>query len=290
MTDHRNDERTVRCPVEGCGKEVLARGVHLHVRQSSGDGHGPQGDVPDEISLENLETVGEQKVEMDYPDERDTERHARLCPYCSQTFEGVQGMMIHLGQIAGRNNHPSDPQDRHEPRDFPRVEVDADGNIKEAVDTPAATPMDGDEKGAVPRTRVFRLIAGLLADDEMRTAHRVRRALLGTDNAVAPSKDEPAHPELFEALLTQGRVENTGHRVNVALEGEDMMVTCRGKSAMLDADEARNVAARLEQVAASENWRDDDTRELIEFLRHGADVLDGDKAERGLHEEFGHWR
>ena len=129
MTD-KNDERTVRCPVESCDSTPLARGINLHIMRSSGGGHGPRGEVPDSISLENLETVGAREVEMDYPEERDNEKHARLCPYCSQTFSGVQGLMIHLGQTAGRKNHPANPRDRHEPSDFPHVEVDDDGNVQ----------------------------------------------------------------------------------------------------------------------------------------------------------------
>jgi len=35
---------------------------------------------------------------------------------------------------------------------------------------------------------------------------------------------------------------------------------------------------------------DEDTRELIDFLRYSGDVLDGDKTKRGLYEEFDHWR
>jgi len=289
MTD-KNDERTVRCPVEGCEATPLARGINLHIMRSSGDGHGPQGEVPDSLSLENLETVGKREVEMDYPDERDNEKHARLCPYCSQTFVGVQGLMIHLSQTAGRKNHPANPKSRHEPSDFPRVEVDAEGNVQQVADRREDSTDNRDNAGAVPTARVFHLIADLIADGETRTAHRIRRALLGADDAVAPSRGEPAYPELFEALLTQGRVGATDHRVTAALEGESVMVACRGESAFLDAGEARDVAARLEQVAVSEDWRDEDTRELIEFLRHGADVLDGDKTERGLHEEFNHWR
>jgi len=290
MTDHRNDERTVRCPVEGCDATPLARGINLHINRSSGDGHGPRGEVPDDISLDDLETVGEREVKMDYPDERDTENHARLCPYCSQTFVGIQGLMIHLGQTAGRKNHPANPKDRHEPRDFPRVEVDADGNVQQAVDAPETDSTDSRDKAVVPTAQVFRLIADLVADGETRTAHRVRRALLGTDDAVAPGRDEPPHPELFEALLTQGRVKNTGDRVTTALEGEEVMVNCRGESGMFDADEARDVAARLEQVAASEDWLDEDARALIAFLRDGADVLDGNRTEHSLHEESDHWR
>jgi len=290
MTNHSNEERTVRCPVEGCDATPLARGINLHLNRTSGDGHGPRGDVPDHISTENLETVGERKVEMDYPDERDTEQHARLCPYCNQTFAGVQGLKIHLGQTAGRKNHPMNPKDRHEPRDFPRVEVSSKGNIQSAVDTPDGEQTENTEKDAIPTARVFRLVAELIADGETRTAHRVRRALLGADDAVAPSREEPPHPELFEALLTQGRADQTDHRVTAALEGEGLMVACRGESGFLTATECRDMAARLEQTAVSEDWRDQDSRDLIEFLRYGADVLDGDKTERGLHEEFDHWR
>lgn len=289
MTDHKNDERTVRCPVDGCEATPLARGINLHIMRSSGDGHGPQGDVPEHINLDNLESVGEREVEMDYPEERNNEKYARLCPYCSQTFAGVQGLMIHLGQTAGRKNHPANPKDRHEPGDYPRVEVDGQGNVQQIADIGDIGDVDS-EKGTVPTARVFRLIADLIVDDELRTAHRVRRDLLSADDAVAPGRGKPAHPELFEALLTQGRADVTNHVVTSALEGEGIMVAVRGESGFLTASEARDIAARLEQVAASEDWRGEKTPDLIEFLRHGADVLDGDKTERGLHEEFDTWR
>ncbi len=156
--NHSNDERTVRCPVDGCDATPLARVINLHINRSDGDGHGPRGEIPDDISLENLESVGEREVEMDYPEERDTEDYARLCPYCSQTFAGANGVMSHLGQKVGRDNHPVDPKARHEPGDFPRVETDEEGNILQAVDTPTMIPVESGEKGAVPRTQVFRLI------------------------------------------------------------------------------------------------------------------------------------
>lgn len=35
---------------------------------------------------------------------------------------------------------------------------------------------------------------------------------------------------------------------------------------------------------------DEDTQELIDFLRYSGDVLDGDKTKRELYEEFDHWR
>jgi len=256
--------------------------------RSSGGGHGSQGEVPEHINLDNLKTAGAREVEMDYPEERNNEKHARLCPYCNQTFSGIEGMMIHLGQTAGRKNHPSNPKDRHEPSDFPRVEVDTEGNVARAVDR-QAEDADSSEKGVIPTVRVFDLIAEFVADGEMRTAHRVRRALIASDDAIAPSREDPSYPELFEALLTQGRADVTDHVVTNALEGEKLMIACRGESAFLDPEEAREIADRLEQIAVSEGWRGE-TGDLIAFLREGANVLDGDKTEREFHEELDHWR
>jgi len=286
----KNDERTVRCPVEDCDSTPLARGINLHLMRSSGDGHGPQGDVPDHLNLDDLETVGEREVEMDYPEERDTENHARLCPYCNQTFEGGEGIMIHLGQTAGRKNHPEDPSALHEPSDFPRVEVDAEGNVLTAVDGTETAPTESREKSAVSTAQVFCLIAELTADGEARAAHRVRRALLGADEAVSHQREHSEYPQLFEALLKQGRTDQTEYRVTAALESIGVMVACRGESALLDMWQARDVARRLEQVAVIEDWQDEEIRALIEFLRHAADVLDGEKNKQGLHEEFEQWR
>jgi len=289
MTDHSNDERTVVCPVEGCDATPLARGVYLHVRRSGSEGHGPQGEIPDDISLDDLETAGVREVEMDYPEERDHENQARLCPYCSQTFSGLSGLMIHLSQTAGRKNHPTDPKERHEPGDFPRVNVDENGNIEQVVDSSAIPEVDSGKAG-VAESRVFRLIADLIADDEARMAHRVRRTLLGTDNSVAPNRREPPQPELFEALLTQGRIEETDHHITFALEGESVSVACRNESGILSPDEAREIARRMEQVAAAEGWLEEQVRKFISFLREGAEVLDGNKSEHELHEEFDFWR
>ncbi|QAU12518.1 hypothetical protein EKH57_07160 [Halorubrum sp. BOL3-1] len=289
MTDHSNDERTVCCPVEGCDSTPLARGINLHIRRSSGDGHGPQNEVPDHISLDNLETAGEREVEMDYPEERHTEKHARLCPYCSETFSGISGLMIHLGQTAGRKNHPENPKEKHSPEDFPRVEVDDEGNV-ETVDSTEATSTDDIENAAVPEARVFALLAELVADDDAETAHRLRRALLGDDSTVNPGRKEQPYSDLFDALLAQGRAEVTDSVISAALENEGVMVACRGESAFLAADEARDVAAQLEGFRNREYWADDDIIALIRFLRHSVNVLNRDETQRGLHEEFENWR
>lgn len=133
-THHQNEERTVECPVEGCDATPLARGVHLHIMRSDGNGHGDGGEVPNHINLDNLKTAGEQTVDMDYPDTRETEAVKRLCPYCERPFRGSHGVMIHLGQVEGRKNHPEDAADRHEEEDFPIVEVDKNDNVIEVVE------------------------------------------------------------------------------------------------------------------------------------------------------------
>ena len=138
---HRNKERVVKCPVEGCDAEKLARGIHLHVLQSAGKGHGEQGEIPDGISFDDLEDAGTKEVEVNYPEEREVESIARLCPYCSVPFNGKHGVLIHLGQVAGRKNHPPNASRVHEPEDFPIVKLDDDENIVSVVDNhTAASP------------------------------------------------------------------------------------------------------------------------------------------------------
>jgi len=178
---HENDERTVLCPVEGCDSEQLARALHLHVRQSSGEGHGPQGEIPDDVALDDAETVGTETVEMEYPTERDTEQEVRLCPYCGQTFTGKQGLLIHLGQVAGRKNHPDDAADRHEPGEFPRVGVDEEENVVRLIENRTGANATEPE-AAIPAERVYYYIAELLAEDQQEEAQRARRYLLNASS------------------------------------------------------------------------------------------------------------
>jgi hypothetical protein len=140
MSERTNPERTVNCPVPGCNAEKLARGIHLHVRQSKGDGHGPQGEIPDEISLKNLETVGSKEVSMDYPETRETEQVGRRCPYCNEVFRGKQGVMIHLGRSAGKGPHPTNAKDQVDAEDLTVVHVDDDGSVIGAVEEPTVMP------------------------------------------------------------------------------------------------------------------------------------------------------
>jgi hypothetical protein len=284
MTNHRNDERTVRCPVEGCDATPLARGVNLHILRSSGEGHGPNGEVPDHISTEDLETVGNREVEMDYPAERDTEGTARLCPYCTQPFAGKNGVLIHLGAVAGRLNHPEDAAEKHAETDFPKVNVDEQGNITSVL---GDTPDTG--KGAVSQEQVYHLIAEFMANGDTQAAQRVRRKLLGIESGNRSLWGASYHNALFHALVIHSQAGPTEKPVTAAIEREGIMVACRGESSFYDAEEARGVADGLER-ATSDDPRQEDIRDLIGFLRYGADKLE-DAQERGrFHEEFQRWR
>lgn len=137
---HTNQEKTVKCPAENCNQEILSRGLHLHVRRSSGNGHGNQGEIPEDLDLDEAKEVGSREVEMEYPEERESEQVARLCPYCERPFRGKHGVMIHLGQVAGRKNHPKDATDQHEPDDFAIVHVDDNENVVEVVEEPETMP------------------------------------------------------------------------------------------------------------------------------------------------------
>jgi len=197
--------------------------------------------------------------------------------------------MIHLGQTAGRKNHPEDPTDIHDPEDFPRVEVDDAGNVQTVADAAEMDPSDDIEKGTVPVSHVFRLIADLVADGETQTAQRIRRALLGADHADRPLSKSPPGPELYDALLRQVHEEDPDSEVSAALEAEGIMVACRGESAFYDAEAALDVAAGLENATSPEQ-RSKEITDLIEFLRYGADVLKAGDTDSTLHEEFNGWR
>lgn len=137
---HRNDEKMVKCPAKDCDAEVLSRGLHLHVMRSSGDGHGEQNEVPDNLDLDKAEEVGTKEVKMDYPETREGEQVARMCPYCERPFRGKYGVMIHLGQLAGRKNHPENGPELHDPDDFSIVHVDENENIVEVTDGETSLP------------------------------------------------------------------------------------------------------------------------------------------------------
>lgn len=151
-------EKVVLCPIEGCDAEQLARGIHLHILQSSGGGHGEQGDIPPGVTLDDLDEVGRQSVDVNYPDERETEAVARICPYCGRPFKGKNGVSIHLGLVAGRKDHPPNASALHEPADFPVVEVDDDENVVADISS---------QQSAVPDTETGH---AEMEDDDYETA------------------------------------------------------------------------------------------------------------------------
>lgn len=284
--NHSNDERTVRCPVEGCDKEVLARGLHLHVLKSDGGGHGARNDVPDGLDLAGAKEVGEAEVVMDYPEERETEDSARFCPYCNQIFKGLNGLMIHLGQKAGRDNHPVNPKERHEPGDFPPVEVDPNGNISKSVDDTKVG--DGDElkSGTVPVRRVLGLVADLMADREPLMAHRVRRELLDINNSDRPIRRASPYPDIYDSLLAYASDFDTNADLSATLNDDGIFIEIGEESALYGADEALDLAASLENYVATSGLTEEDISGLIEFLRNSSDILCGSEADPDLHEEL----
>jgi hypothetical protein len=149
MTDDdaaENKEKVVACPVEGCDSEHPSRGLHLHLMRSASDGHGEVGEYPD-VDVDDLTEVGRQEVDVDYPEERESESVVRLCPYCKNHFSGKEGVAIHLGLVEGRKNHPRNASDFHSPEDFPVVKLDEKENIISVVERGEDT-VDEEDKEA----------------------------------------------------------------------------------------------------------------------------------------------
>lgn len=180
-TNHHNDESVVRCPVKGCGYEGVSRGIHLHVMQSSGSGHGPNGDVPQGLDFEDLDVVGEKNVSMNYPDEQNVEDAARLCPFCGRAFNGIRGIKIHVGQKAGQGVHPDDATEITK-KDCPIAHVDDDMNVIELVEDNAIMPSTKrrikSDIDSISTDRVHEFIDSLRDGDEDEFADRVENELL----------------------------------------------------------------------------------------------------------------
>lgn len=180
-TNHRNKESVVQCPVEGCAYEGVARGIHLHVLQSSGSGHGPNGDIPGSLNFEDLEKVGEKDVTMSYPDERFEESVARLCPYCGSAFNGFRGVAIHLGQKDGQGVHPEGAKDIDK-EDCPIAHVDDDMNVIELVEENSIMPSTKRrikaESESVSIDLVHEFIEGLREDGYENIAERAVEEML----------------------------------------------------------------------------------------------------------------
>lgn len=136
MANRDSKEDTVECPIDGCDTETLARGLFMHIFQTDdpeGEGHFPRGEVPSHINEEEIKVTGEEDVDVDYPDTQNLEKANYLDTYTGKAYQGKRGLMVHLGQMSGKDNIPEDVTERHEANDFPIVEVDDDGNITEVL-------------------------------------------------------------------------------------------------------------------------------------------------------------
>ena len=105
----------------------------MHIYQTDGKGHGTREVVPDTIDIEDITIDGSSSDATDFSDKQAIENARRLDTYTGRTFDGVRGIMIHLGQKAGENNIPEDVTDIHDGQDFPIVKVDDFGNIVELI-------------------------------------------------------------------------------------------------------------------------------------------------------------
>lgn len=139
QTQHMNQEDASVCPADGCDFTGANRSIGPHIRMSSDNAHGDKGDHPDHLTIESAESAGTESVSMEYPDEVDNERGTTYCPFCRGTFEG-RAIMIHLGAMAGRENHPESPKEDFEISDFAVVETDSEDNITAVLEEGKGDP------------------------------------------------------------------------------------------------------------------------------------------------------
>jgi hypothetical protein len=191
MPSKSNEEKKVRCPVEGCDAEPLRRGLFLHIFNTDdpeGEGHGPRHTVPDSIDVDKLTGAGVRRVNINYPEHQNLDTDTKyLDTYTGKVYNGKRGLMVHLGQVAGKNNIPENVTSLHDADDFPIVEVDDDGNITEVIKGPEGNvpPIEpylpwthNRIDGYLPKHRVESFIEELEEDGEQEFAKRVKDALL----------------------------------------------------------------------------------------------------------------
>lgn len=138
----KNEEETAVCPVEGCDKEALKRGMFMHIFQTDdpeGERHHPRYEMPPGINVADVKVSGSEEVEMNYPTEQEIGDVYYLDTYTGKAYKGKRGLMVHLGQKAGSDNIPEDVTERHDAEDFPIVDIDEDGNVTEVIRPPTDT-------------------------------------------------------------------------------------------------------------------------------------------------------
>jgi hypothetical protein len=191
MPSNRNKENQVKCPVEGCDAEPMKRGLYLHIFQTDdpeGEGHGPRHTFPDWIDLDEITVTREKDVTINYPDTQNLDTDTKyLDTYTGKVYNGKRGLMIHFGQIAGKNNIPENITEIHSPDDFPIVEVDDNGNITKVIKEPKnnVPPIEpylpwthNEMDGYIPKHRVRAFVEDLREDGWEEIAMEVEHELL----------------------------------------------------------------------------------------------------------------
>lgn len=189
MPTTRNEEDTVICPIEGCEQEVTSRGLYMHIYHTNddpGEGHYPKYELPPDIDEEEIKPSGTREVAVDYPETQDLGDTTYFDTYTGKCYEGKRGLMVHLGQLAGRGNIPEDITDRHDADDFPIVEADDDGKILEVLkpaegDVPSIEPyLPGysREDGYIPKRKVKQFVEDLRNGSGAATADQIEETLL----------------------------------------------------------------------------------------------------------------
>ena len=108
--DTSDKEAILKCPY--CGEEKKSRGLFAHIMNSDGNGHGPYREVPDNFEQSEAEVVGYESVNTKNPvSGSESGKELILCKICGNTAKGLHGHHIHLRKMAGKKNHPENPED-----------------------------------------------------------------------------------------------------------------------------------------------------------------------------------
>lgn len=107
--DMPETEATQRlCPF--CNEPKDSQGLYMHVRNTSGDGHGEYGSVPEGFEVRDAELVTEDQDTVEVEElQQDAEQAPNtlfVCDYCGQDKKGERGLAIHLSKSAGDEMHP----------------------------------------------------------------------------------------------------------------------------------------------------------------------------------------
>jgi hypothetical protein len=89
--------------------------------------------------------------------------------------------MIHLGQIAGKENHPEDATDLVDKGDCPVAHVDENRNVVEVIeegDPELMLSTEDRREGSVPRADVIAYIEWAESNDHLTAANKAREMLL----------------------------------------------------------------------------------------------------------------